>query len=197
VSNLNPPTRKRLLLALAAGCGLWSAWIVFKPADVVAPEGARRTRAAAIPGHAAPTLRAHTSSATPARQAAAHTLELRNTVAMTAESDPFSAKPWVVKREPPKAAAPAIVVAPPPVVVAPEPPAPPPLQLPYRYLGTYAEKSGPPSIFLALGDRVIVAKLGDTVEGGFRLDAATNRELTFVHIQQNATLRLSVTGGSL
>jgi hypothetical protein len=71
------------------------------------------------------------------------------------------------------------------------------LQLPYKFLGMYAEKTGSPSVFLAVGERLIVAKAGDTVEGGFRLQTVSPRELTFVHVQQNVTLRMSVDGGSL
>ena len=61
----------------------------------------------------------------------------------------------------------------------------------------YAEKTGAPSVFLAIGERLIVAKSGDTVEGGFRLQTVSARELTFVHVQQNVTLRMSVDGGPL
>ncbi len=189
---MNALLRQRGLLAVAAGLALWSAWSVFKPADGPAPEAPRRMRANAAPAG---------SGAAPAQridsQGAGQVFAVRAMVPPVAARNPFDANPWVVKRELPKAVVPVAVAAPPPVVEAPAPtPAPPP-QLPYRFLGTYAEKTDSPTVFLTLGERLIVAKTGDTLEGGFRLETVSARELTFVHIQQNVTLRLSVTGGSI
>jgi hypothetical protein len=188
--------RQRVLIGVAAGLAAWSAWSVFKPGEAPVADAAKRARhVAGAP--AAPTAGAVVRTATPV-PAAAQALTLRDTINVAASRNPFDANPWVVKREPPKAAS--AVPAPPPVieVKAPAPPPPsPPLQLPYRFLGTYAEKSDSPSVFLALGERLIVAKAGDALDGGFRLEAVSPRELTFVHIQQNVTLRLSVTGGPI
>lgn len=187
---MNASSRQRLLLAAAAGLALWSAWSVFKPADGAAPETTRRARSAATPSAAPGATRAEAKSP-------AQVLALRATVTVAASRNPFDANPWVVKREAPKVAAPVVVAAPPVAVQAPVPAPPPPPQLPYRFLGTYAEKTDSPTVFLALGERLLVAKTGDTLEGGFRLEAVSARELTFVHVQQNVTLRLSVTGGPI
>ena len=176
--------RMRLLGGAALAVGLWSAWILYSPKDSAGPDTGRRAR---IAHRSAPPTPARNEAGEPAQA-----LAMRSTVAVAASRNPFEAKPWVIKREAPKA-----VVAVAPIVV--EPPAPPPaplLQLPYRFLGMYAEKTGPPSVFLSLGERLIVAKSGDTVEGGFRLETVSARELTFVHVQQNVTLRMSVDGGS-
>ena len=176
--------RMRLLGGAALAVGLWSAWILYNPKDSAGPDTSRRAR---IAHRSAPPAPARNEAGGPAQA-----LAMRGTVSVAASRNPFEAKPWVIKREAPKA-----VVAVAPIVV--EPPAPPPaplLQLPYRFLGMYAEKTGPPSVFLSLGERLIVAKSGDTVEGGFRLETVSARELTFVHVQQNVTLHMSVDGGS-
>ncbi len=187
---MNASLRQRGLVTLAAGLAMWSAWSVFKPADVVAPEAPRRARTNVVPGNATPAQRVDSHSA-------GQVLAVRAMVAPAASRNPFDANPWVVKREPPKLVAPVVVAPPPVVVVAPQPAPVPPPQLPFRFLGTYAEKSDSPTVFLTLGERLIVAKTGDTLEGGFRLETVSARELTFIHIQQNVTLRLSVTGGPI
>lgn len=177
--------RMRLIGGAALVVGVWSAWIVYGPKEANTAEVGRRAR----PAHrVAPAQQAREEARDPTAA-----MPARSALAVAANRNPFEARPWVVKREPPKVVA---VVAPP--VVQPEaPPPPPPLQLPYKFLGMYAEKTGAPSVFLALGERLIVAKSGDTVEGGFRLQSVSARELTFVHVQQNVTLRMSVDGGPL
>lgn len=105
--------------------------------------------------------------------------------------DAFPNLSWLPPAPPPPA--PAAVVAPPP----PPPPAPPPLPtLPYRFVGLLDDaQAGKPRVFLALGEKLLVASPGDLLEGGFRLESIGSQELVFVHLQQNLTLRLSVAGG--
>ena len=178
--------RMRLLGGAALAVGLWSAWILYNPKETAAPDAGRRARSAVRPVTTA-AARVETPTNDPAQAMA-----MRGAVAVAASRNPFEARPWVVKGEAPK-----VVAVAPVVVEPPAPPPPPPLQLPYRFLGMYAEKSGSPSVFLSLGERLIVAKSGDTVEGGFRLQTVSPRELTFIHVQQNVTLRMSVDGGPL
>lgn len=179
--------RMRLLGGAALAVGLWSAWILYSPKDSAGPDTGRRARIAHRSAPAAPAAPARNEAGEPAQA-----LAIRSTVSVAASRNPFEAKPWVIKREAPKA----VVAVAPIVVEPPAPPPAPPLQLPYRFLGMYADKTGPPSVFLSLGERLIVAKSGDLVEGGFRLETVSARELTFVHVQQNVTLRMSVDGGS-
>ncbi len=194
---MNASVRRRLLGGLALATGLWSAWVFYQPSDVVAPEPSRRARA---PQRLA-------AAAVPARhlaaqpQAPTQALETRGAVAIAALRNPFESVPWLTPRAAPQAAAPIGAVAPPaivePLMTAAEPPPEPPLQLPYKYLGMHAEQGASPSVFLVLGERLIVARSGDAVEGGFRLDAVSAAELTFVHVERNVTLHLSVAKGSL
>ena len=50
------------------------------------------------------------------------------------------------------------------------------------------------SVFLALGPALITARPGDTLDGGFRLDALTTRELTFTHLATQKTVRMAIEG---
>ena len=198
--------RLRLLAALALMVGLWSAWLIYRPNEVVAPEASRRARAsqrAPAPATVAARNVAPAAAQVGARAAAptaVQALSMRGTVAVAAMRNPFDALPWVsAPRESPRpvvqvtqAAQPAAVELP---ATEPVPPPEPPLQLPYRYLGMHAEQGAAPSVFLMLGERLIVARAGDAIEGGFRLESASGTELAFVHVERNATLRLSVAKG--
>jgi hypothetical protein len=53
-----------------------------------------------------------------------------------------------------------------------------------------------PRVFLALNDKLLVAGVGDTLEGGFRLDAILPNELVFTHVQRNLQLRMPLQGAS-
>ena len=66
--------------------------------------------------------------------------------------------------------------------------------LPYRFYGVYNEPGKPAMVFLGLGGALLHARAGDTLEGGFRLEAIGRRELSFVHLQQNVTLRMPIDG---
>lgn len=102
--------------------------------------------------------------------------------------NPFVEAPIFVPQRAAKAEPPAE-----PASAAPPPPPPPP-KLPYRFYGVFNEPGQAPMVFLGLGGALIHARAGDTLEGGFRLDSITRRELTFVHVQQNLTLRMPIDG---
>ncbi|GLR12257.1 hypothetical protein GCM10007907_10470 [Chitinimonas prasina] len=89
-------------------------------------------------------------------------------------ADPFgSSKP---KATPPAEAA----VTEPAAVVAPPPP-PPPLAPPYRYLGKL-EKGGKLDIYLDNQGSPLIARPGDTLPGGWRLNSLTAGQLVFTHL---------------
>jgi hypothetical protein len=121
-------------------------------------------------------------------------IAIRGQLAEEALGDPFQAP--VVK-------APRIALAPPappppPVIQAPPPPPPPPPRpvLPYRFLGMMADRDGSDArVFLMLGDKMLMARKGETLEGGWRLDNIGSRELQFVRPSDNTTLKLSVEEG--
>lgn len=93
----------------------------------------------------------------------------------------FAARSWFVPPPPPPAAAP----APPP-----EPTAPP---LPYTFVGSYAPQGDAPVFFLARGDRVIDAHIGDRLDGIYQFESADASQLVFNYIPLN--IRQSLAGG--
>lgn len=174
--------RLRLLLLVAAVVALW--W-VREPGtdDLVA--GARGPRARAV---AAPPADLCT---TPAQVPERTVLVARGT------RDPFTGQSLAAAAPAARtrAAAPAPVAV---VVAAPPPPPPPPPaplpRVPYRFVGLLQEKGTASSVFLALGPSLVTARAGDTLDGGFRLDALTTRELTFTHLATQKTVRMAIEG---
>jgi hypothetical protein len=80
---------------------------------------------------------------------------------------------------------------PPPPKLAPLPPPPVAPPLPFQYVGRWKE-DGRDVIFLAQGNRVLKAQVGDALSG-WHLDQATDDALTFTWTQLNMqqTLRIA------
>ncbi len=189
--------RRWWLGMVALGVVAWSGWIRFvqQPDDEVVPV-VRRDRTTTGP----------MSSATPSRGAASAAedvcttaqVPLRRALLEVPPRSPFGALPPPVI--PPSKLA---VVAPPPppptpVVVAPPPPAPPPRPvLPYRFLGMLADRDGSqPQVFLLMGEKILLARPGESLEGGFKLEGIGPRELRFVWPADNTILTLGIDGVS-
>ena len=177
--------RLRLFLLVALAVGLWFARDRRMPSDVVEADvkGARAPQRAPKPKPFDPSTAE--ICITPAA------LPERGHFAADGAGDPFTPP----KPPAPKPAPVVAVAAPPPP--PPPPPAPPPLRVPYRLMGALSEKGVPVSVFLTLGNAVINAKPGDVLEGGFKLESISARELVFVHQQLNQTVRLPVDGDPL
>jgi len=77
---------------------------------------------------------------------------------------------------------------PPPPPPPPEPTAPP---LPYAFVGSFAPGSDPPVYFLARGDRVIDARIGDRLDGVYQLESAAGGQLVFVYLPLNVRQNLA------
>ncbi len=71
--------------------------------------------------------------------------------------------------------------APPP---APPPPPPPPTAppFPYAFVGSYARGAEGPVFFLARGDRLIEARVGDRLDGVYQFESASDGQLVFVYL---------------
>ena len=124
--------------------------------------------------------------------ASATALPAGQRLAAASERDAFGTRNWLAPPPPPPKAAPAPVV----VVAAPvAPPPPPPPTLPYRFVGMLdGNPANRPQVFLALGEKLLVAAPGDVLDGGFRLDTVRNTELVFTHVQQGLTVRMPLSG---
>lgn len=180
--------RRPVLFASATVVGVWSAWIVWhgQPGSghVVAASESPRRAPAPQSTRVAEAGRVD-ASADPASSAS------RTRLAATGE-DAFASREWHRPPPPPPPSPP-----PPPPPPAPPPPPPPPPVLPYRFVGLLDEgRGGKPRVFLSLGDKLLVAGVGDRLEGGYQLVAISAQELVFQHVQNNVTLKLAVAGGS-
>lgn len=178
--------RQRALWVAAAVVAGWSGWVLLQPAPaedlVVRP--AARTRLAST----------RVTSTTRGGPSAEDVCIDVNLPTRTRLDEQIGTNPFL--RPAPKVVQ---VKAPPPVVVVqpPPPPPPPPLPtLPYRYFGMLAERDGSDArVFLMMGDKMIMARVGDILEGGFRLEEIMARELRFVRSADKLTLRLSIEEG--
>ena len=103
-------------------------------------------------------------------------------VASTHAAALFAQHSWYVAPPPPPAAAP-----PPP----PEPTAPP---FPYTLVGSYAPEGDAPVFFLARGDRVIDAHVGDKLDGVYQLESASGDQLVFVYLPLDIRQNLAAKG---
>jgi hypothetical protein len=83
------------------------------------------------------------------------------------------------------------VLPPPPPVEAPPPPPPTAPPLPYSFLGSFAPGGDPPVFFLAHGDRMLNAHIGDLLEGVYQLESAAGGQLVFVYLPLNIRQNLS------
>jgi hypothetical protein len=84
----------------------------------------------------------------------------------------FESKSWYVPPPPPPPPPPAKPLPPPP------PTAPP---LPFTYLGRY-EDSATPVFFLVRGDRVLLVRAGDVIEGTYRVEGIVGTALGLTYL---------------
>src|SRR5205085_1454739 len=79
----------------------------------------------------------------------------------------------------------------------PAPPPPPPEAtappFPYTFIGSFAPEGHPPVFFLAHGDRVIDAHVGDRLDGVYQFESAAGGQLVFVYLPLN--IRQSLAAG--
>ncbi|KQZ32564.1 hypothetical protein [Duganella sp. Root1480D1] len=132
------------------------------------------------------TERVPARSGIPAPQHAA--TEIAPVFAEEGAADPFEKRGWA---EP---LAPAPLVAPAPVerIVAPviaEPAGPP--SLPYRYVGKLSDESGS-VIYLARGEVAFVARVGETLEGAYKVAALQARSVEFEYVPTGAKQSLPI-----
>jgi hypothetical protein len=86
----------------------------------------------------------------------------------------FAQRSWFVPR--PRPPPPPPPTAPPP---PPEPTAPP---FPYAFVGSYAPEGDPAVFYLARGDRVVEARVGQKLDGVYQLESAAAGQLVFVYL---------------
>lgn len=101
---------------------------------------------------------------------------LRRPPASDKPEDAFAAKSWYVPPPPPKAGPP------------PAPTAPP---LPFAYMGRMVE-DGTTTVFLTKQDRNYAAKVGDTLDGTYRVDDIDAGSVTLTYLPLNTQQTLAM-----
>lgn len=153
---------RRVLIAAALGATLAAVW--WLPDDATPDADQRPPSPAAAPRSAEADL-----AALPAELA-------RAPLTTEGAADAFAMRSW---RPPPP---------PPPKVKPPAPTAPP---LPYTYLGKLVEGEAI-IVFLARAGQNVTVRVGDRVDGQYRIDAVSESalELTYLPLDQKQTLSL-------
>jgi len=104
------------------------------------------------------------------------------------DANPFERRGWI---EPPVVAPPVAesipVLAAAIVQVAPEGPPP----LPFKYVGRFSD-DGAGVVYVSRGDAALVARVGDTLEGGYRVTAMDARQVDFEHISSGTRQSLQI-----
>jgi hypothetical protein len=125
----------------------------------------------------------------------------RSAIAQEARANLFGSAHWLAT---PKPITPALKAAPikPITLVSTAPVLPnltPPEPVPtFRFIGMFQDlRSTKPSVFLAQGERLIVAAAGDKLEGGFTLESISATELILQHPAATKPLRIALQGAPL
>ena len=100
--------------------------------------------------------------------------------------DVFAPHSWLPPPPPP----PPPPKPPPEIQGPPAPPPPPPLQL--SYIGQLDVQGEPTVYYLAQGDRVYAVKIGDTIDGVYRIVGREGAQLTLMYLPLNAKQVLSL-----
>ena len=80
---------------------------------------------------------------------------------------------------------------PPPPPAPPKPTAPP---FPYTYLGAMSD-AGVRTVFFNQGERALAVKQGDTVDGRYRVDQMTDRQMRITYLPLNQSMTVAIGGG--
>lgn len=126
------------------------------------------------------------SASAPAREATQHPVALlppaREKIDDGTQKNLFASVSWL----PPTPPSP-----PPPKLVAPPPPQAPPL--PFSFVGML-EDSAKPTAFLARGDALLIVLAGDTLDGNYRVDTVSPKEIALTYLPLNQKQHIWISG---
>ena len=164
--------KRRILLWLGAAAVGAAALAQLAPGETPLAEATARAPSSA---GTAPSVASERFAALPAREPIGKP-----------KGELFAPRSW-------KPAAPPPPTRPSAAAVVEKPSAPP---VPYRVAGQVVQEDGM-RVVLAKGDRVFEARQGDTLEGGFRLEAIAPHSLTFVYLPLGVKQELQIAGVGL
>lgn len=137
------------------------------------------TRTSRVASAAAPASEAPTRAAPPIG---------RERIAADGGGDAFRTATWT---PPPPAPPPAVPPPPPP---PPPPPTAPPL--PFTFVGLLEQKSARPTAFLAKGEALVVAAVGDVIDGTYRVESLSPAGIVVTYLPLNQRQSLGPTGAT-
>lgn len=86
---------------------------------------------------------------------------------------------------------------PPPAAAAPPPPPPPTAPpLPFSFVGLLEQKSSRPTAFLAKGEALVIAAVGDVIDGTYRVESLSPAGIVVTYLPLNQRQSLGPTGGT-
>jgi hypothetical protein len=108
---------------------------------------------------------------------------VRASLDQSAASNLFAANSWL----PPP---------PPPPKELPPPPPPPPTAppMPFNFVGLLQDQAKP-TAFLAKDDQLLLVTTGDTVEGTYRIDSVSAKEIVLTYLPLNQRQSILISGG--
>ncbi|HWW04564.1 hypothetical protein [Collimonas sp.] len=111
------------------------------------------------------------------------TLPARTNLEQAGANNLFAANSWL----PPP---------PPPPKEEPPPPPPPPTAppLPFNFVGLLQDQAKP-TAFLAKDDQLLLVTAGDTVEGSYRIDSVSAKEIVLTYLPLNQRQSILISGG--
>lgn len=112
----------------------------------------------------------------------------RERIAADGGGDAFRTATWTPPPAPPPPAAPPLPPPPPP------PPTAPPL--PFTFVGLLEQKASRPTAFLAKGEALVVAAVGDVIDGTYRVESLSPAGIVVTYLPLNQRQSLGPTGGT-
>lgn len=104
---------------------------------------------------------------------------------IAADADPFASKGW----QPPPAVEPSRPIQ---QAVAPvDAPPPPPLPLPFKFVGQMNDGADR-VLYLANGDQVLLARLDDVLDGGYKVSAISATQIEFESVSSGLKQSLAI-----
>ncbi|MYM67702.1 hypothetical protein GTP45_12770 [Pseudoduganella sp. FT55W] len=105
---------------------------------------------------------------------------------IAADANPFESKAW---QPPQPVAATSRTVQ--PVIAAEAPPPPPPPPLPFKFIGQMNDGSDL-IVYLSSGEQVVVARLGDLLDGGYKVSTISPTNIEFVSASSGLKQSLAI-----
>lgn len=112
----------------------------------------------------------------------------RDRITVEGTGDAFRSAAWTPPPAPPPP--PAAAVAPPP----PPPPTAPPV--PFSFVGLLEQSSTRPTAFLAKGEALVIAAVGDVIDGTYRVESLSGAGIVVTYLPLNQRQTLGPSGGT-